>query len=143
MREILFRAWNISENRYVYLKNGWYDRAFMGANGYYQTVQLTVLLKSDKVICEQYTGLKDENGTKIFEGDIIILRHNKHYWKFECKDIKGMSLYFIEIANNLTTDEDDCYTYEENTNRAGRRKEICCTDSKSIEIIGNIHEGEK
>lgn len=91
----------------------------------------------------QYTGLKDKNGKKIFEGDMIILRHNKHYWKFECSDIEGKGLYFIQLSNNLSVDDDDLYTFEEQFCDAGHRKEILFTSSKYIEIIGNIHEEEK
>ncbi|EJY7350909.1 YopX family protein [Listeria monocytogenes] len=74
--------------------------------------------RSEKVDPEtvgQYTGLKDKNGKKIFEGDICWEEHNECYGvvKFE----EGKFLYVWEnIAEDLWEVADD------------------------IEICGNIHE---
>ncbi|EHR0456620.1 hypothetical protein BJM73_02620 [Listeria monocytogenes] len=69
----------------------------------------------DDVLLMQYTGLKDKNGKKIFEGDICWEEHNECYGvvKFE----EGKFLYLWEnIAEDLWEVAD------------------------SIEICGNIHE---
>ncbi|EAC4106218.1 hypothetical protein CAX72_10615 [Listeria monocytogenes] len=69
----------------------------------------------DDVLLMQYTGLKDKNSKKIFEGDICWEEHNECYGvvKFE----EGKFLYLWEnIAEDLWEVAD------------------------SIEIYGNIHE---
>ncbi|HAA7222704.1 TPA_asm: hypothetical protein GHE25_06275 [Listeria monocytogenes] len=69
----------------------------------------------DDVLLMEYTGLKDKNGKKIFEGDICWEEHNECYGvvKFE----EGKFLYVWEnIAEDLWEVAD------------------------SIEICGNIHE---
>ncbi|HAB7636490.1 TPA_asm: hypothetical protein GYO99_02525 [Listeria monocytogenes] len=72
----------------------------------------------DDVVLMQYTGLKDKNGKKIFEGDVGWDEHNECYGvvKFE----EGKFLYVWEnIAEGLWEVAD------------------------SIEIYGNIHENPK
>ena len=131
MREILFRVWDVIKKKYI-------------PNDCYALISKTdfnafgVMLKDwedykegeyfydifQKI--EQFTGLTDKNGVKIFEGDII---------KTDDNDIINVS-YGIQNIDAFETIGFNLYEFYGNYKDRGKGIRL----QSSIEIIGNIHE---
>lgn len=105
-REILFRG--ITESGELIYPD---DKLFGGLKSY------DILQRFEKV--EQFTGLLDKNGVKIFEGDIIF--RSGH-------EIKSV----IEWVNKYM-----CFAGKITETTYGFYQEIDCP---YIEVIGNIHD---
>ena len=114
MRELSFRIWDKKEKT-MFLSpieiehlGSWFDAHLPGA-----------IADTGNKIVMQYTGLKDKNGKKIFEGDIT--KHLKHnttvvwQWAEYYNCFFGVELY-------------------------GTQRFYFAIDSVSLELIGNIHD---
>ena len=114
MRELKFRAWSKSGKKMIYnIQNEFEERIELGMDCF------SDYLSNDDFIVEQYTGIKDKNDRKIYEGDIVSV-YDGHY-------IGSINQYpsgewkIIWVAPKGTVDS----LYAHRT--------VC-------EVIGNIHE---
>ena len=101
MRQIKFRTWHSNEMIYID------DFYFFEENG---------IRNSNDIDLMQFTRLHDENGKKIYEGDILKVRIGgdlqNNYWT-----VKSLEQLHIEFAR-----DDSYYRFTE------------------VEIVGNIYE---
>lgn len=129
MREILFRAWD--KQRREYLSGGEVFVAIQPGKRPKNILYFDILkdpdMYKDRFELEQFTGLTDMTGKKIYEGDIC----KDRYGEFEVRwDNNGGARYLgFYLHKESATKADICYVGQ------------CDKNGKSVvEIIGNIHD---
>lgn len=143
MREILYRGKPKNEADYELYegihkdncKNGFvYGSLVIKGKQYYICVNVpfmenTYAIFSNVTLFEvipetvgEYTALKDENGQRIFEGDIVITKHNGQHNAYSI-------IYDEEFATFIGRDKDN---FNFTT--------LSCLDSSQLEVIANIHD---
>ena len=131
MREIKFRVWLKSQNKYFDV----YQINFKEKIIFIDPIYSNNMISFDDCVIEQYTGLKDDNDKEIYEGDIC-----KFFYEDE-GEFKGI----IEFGNPKGE-----YDWGWGINFIGKQPEsekdilfwieAIDTDCK---VVGNIHEGEQ
>ena len=148
MREILYRGINHETGKFVY---GFYTKLLNGVRITHNIIvedeeaesRFTQFYIHNKETIGQYTGLTDKNGTKAFRGDIS---RSFHY-----ADASGKEFYLshvIEWSDKyhgwLMVNLDSWHKGDFDLSGSnGNVQMMTYIRTKQIEIIGNIHEGEK
>ena len=119
MREILFRGKKITSGEWVV---GNYNQNML--NRGFDTIEDTenfpyLYYGVDHKTVSQYTGMKDKNSKRIFEGDIFLCDNKYPYEVAWCDERKG----FFAMATDFSDDDLLGNFFE-----------------SSIEVIGNIHD---
>ena len=139
MREILFRGKRVENGEWVYgnlIEDKWGDD---NGNTIYALLQdrvapdIAELWTPVRVIPEtvgQFTGLYDNKGTRIFEGDIV--RYRPEYW---CEPLQSVVEYCADKWNYPAFDLKD-HDYEANGLQCAN-EEGCC------EVIGTVYDNSE
>ena len=127
MRELLFRAYDKGRKEYLSDEN-LFIAINKGTQPNKSEIYLDVICNADKYkerfIIEQYTGLTDKSGKKIFEGDIV-----KNEYR------KGQYQSFKIVYNDRLY----CWQVENKYGMSG----FLCNVIGDIEVIGNIHDNSE
>ena len=123
MKELKFRVWEEREKEY----DTW--SYILDANGNLFRNAYGALIGCDKkdYIVERYTGLKDKNGQKIYEGDIVtfmVERFNNVTLGFESEDWHTAVVEWNQ--------DDACYSF--------MVRDVPFSVRYEAEVIGNIHK---
>lgn len=93
-REIMFRGWNKKNKRWLY---GYYlvncGEHFIAPDDFVNTLMSYEDYVVDADTVGQYTGLKDANGVKIFEGDIVESFGYQHIIRYNDKEASFVAAF--------------------------------------------------
>lgn len=121
MREIKFRAWDKTTKTMLHDVSTGTIQIFDASNSAY----------SENCDLMQFTGLKDRNGTEIYEGDVVLLQE----WR---GDYLPTEPFDYAKAKVIWDDESAAFFYEKFTEPG--TPWMMNSSIESVETIGNIYE---
>lgn len=127
MREILFRGKRVDNDEWVE-GNLFVSDTDGRTHILVGTRRFTIEWEVDPYTVGQYTGLKDKNGKRIFDGDIV---------RFAERRLGGEDASVVE---QVTFDEGGFCTHRYFLNNWLRNGLCGNTKLEGIEVIGNIHD---
>lgn len=127
MRDIEFRAWHPDNEELVY-----FDAEKASSDEYIARHFFELMAGTHEigVGLEQYTGLKDKNGVKIFEGDIVLWGHVEGW-----EELSGARHAVVSLDPAL---QFNCFKPMSHVFEWGSF--MYTNTEQAMEVIGNIHE---
>ena len=125
MREYKFRAWDETE-KHMYNWENLFNQNLKNIFTIPEQCGYNIM---------QYTGLKDENGKEIYEGDIIEFSYDMFVGNFDTFVAKGKVVFeegafYVEVFENERTTEGEAYL-------------LYSINLDTIEVIGNTYENKE
>jgi len=108
MRDFIYRIWDIKQKKYIM------TASLYGCEG---VAHLTQCFNRNESIIEEYTGVDDIKGNRIFEGDIIKQKVDRKYGYYPVVWEKGVGWYLNDFP-------------------------LCMFDD-NMKVVGNIHQNSK
>ena len=127
MRDIRYRAWLKEEKKYVYPTLVLVDFGTVTGIAYtHFDISFDKIIERrliiEDVVLEQFTGLRDKHGKKIYEGDIVKMPD----WWVESKYEK---VRFTKLSCGFEPFVNGCF-------------ECMSPVGEEVEVVGNIHENK-
>ena len=126
MREIKFRVWDNDADYMGYL---YPDMTYMEGTGKWLIDDLGETLNMEDKSIELYTGIKDDNGVEVYEGDIIKFL----VVSLSPADKFAYVKYFPEYGYSLVLSYGGLI----------KQQDWVSVKKYGIEVIGNIHEDKE
>lgn len=133
MREILFRGKRIDNGKWAY---GDLLHSHDGKNGYFINIIETSLIKEVyESTIGQYSGYKDINENRIFEGDLLIKTGISMIPKRICKFYEG------EFGERFCLDSD--FENKDNSEIYDEYISTMKHSNKIFQVVGNIYDNDE
>lgn len=128
MREYKFRLWDKEKEIMLDVEKIDFDDCYYGGEMYVNTTNGSDYWNNELYSLMQYTGLHDENGKEIYEGDIVKFRFKTD------RDVYPDIVGYIEYQSTFSAFKIMSWQ--------GSFK-IDITEFKFVKVIGNIYENKE